>query len=129
MRIYVVQSFDEPLFNTLKEDENSYIISAELVLTCAEKKIVKKIEKKPEKRRKFCVSSGHSGSTSKSSIVFSTIVVSCDLFCRWNSSRNSRSKTFIEKGEEKLRIFVFRRNSAISFIISVDPFEKITVIK
>ena len=41
LRIYVVQSFDEPLFTSLKEDENSYIISAELVLTCADKKIVK----------------------------------------------------------------------------------------
>jgi hypothetical protein len=40
LRIYVIQSFDEHLFTSLKEDENSYIISAELVLTCAEKKIV-----------------------------------------------------------------------------------------
>ncbi|CAF1595401.1 unnamed protein product [Adineta ricciae] len=39
LRIYVVQSFDENLFYSLKEDENIYIISAELVLTCAEKKI------------------------------------------------------------------------------------------
>ena len=41
LRIYVVQSFDENLFYSLKEDENIYIISAELVLTCAEKKIVR----------------------------------------------------------------------------------------
>jgi hypothetical protein len=35
-----MESFDESLFFNLKEDENIYIISAELVLTCAEKKIV-----------------------------------------------------------------------------------------
>ena len=40
LRIYVIQSFDEHLFTSLKDDENIYIISAELVLTCAEKKIV-----------------------------------------------------------------------------------------
>ena len=40
LRIYVIQSFDEHLFSSLKDDENIYIISAELVLTCAEKKIV-----------------------------------------------------------------------------------------
>jgi len=40
LRIYVIESFDENLFYSLKEDENIYIISAELVLTCAEKKIV-----------------------------------------------------------------------------------------
>ncbi|UJR36548.1 hypothetical protein I4U23_029268 [Adineta vaga] len=39
LRIYVIESFDENLFYSLKEDENIYIISAELVLTCAEKKI------------------------------------------------------------------------------------------
>ncbi|CAF4118505.1 unnamed protein product [Rotaria sp. Silwood2] len=39
LRIYVIESFDESLFHNLKEDENIYIISAELVLTCAEKKI------------------------------------------------------------------------------------------
>jgi hypothetical protein len=36
-----MESFDESLFYNLKEDENTYIISAELVLTCAEKKMVK----------------------------------------------------------------------------------------
>jgi len=41
LRIYVIESFDESLFYNLKEDENIYIISAELVLTCAEKKIVR----------------------------------------------------------------------------------------
>ena len=40
LRIYVIESFDESLFYNLKEDENIYIISAELVLTCAEQKIV-----------------------------------------------------------------------------------------
>ncbi|CAF2039742.1 unnamed protein product [Rotaria magnacalcarata] len=39
LRIYVIESFEESLFYNLKEDENIYIISAELVLTCAEKKI------------------------------------------------------------------------------------------
>jgi hypothetical protein len=39
LRIYVMESFEENLFYNLKEDENIYIISAELVLTCAEKKI------------------------------------------------------------------------------------------
>jgi hypothetical protein len=36
-----MESFDESLFYNLKEDENTYIISAELVLTCAEKKMVR----------------------------------------------------------------------------------------
>lgn len=40
LRIYVMESFEENLFFNLKEDENTYIISAELVLTCAEKKMV-----------------------------------------------------------------------------------------
>ena len=41
LRIYVMESFDESLFYNLKEDENTYIISSELVLTCAEKKMVR----------------------------------------------------------------------------------------
>lgn len=41
LKIYVIESFDEPLFTNLKEDENSYIISSQLVLTCADKKIVR----------------------------------------------------------------------------------------
>jgi hypothetical protein len=41
LRIYVMESFDESLFYNLKEDENIYIISSELVLTCAEQKIVR----------------------------------------------------------------------------------------
>jgi hypothetical protein len=36
-----MESFDESLFYNLKEDENIYIISSELVLTCAEQKIVR----------------------------------------------------------------------------------------
>jgi len=40
LKIYVVDSFDENTFYSLKENENIYIISSELVLTCAEKKIV-----------------------------------------------------------------------------------------
>lgn len=41
LRIYVMESFEESLFFSLKDDENTYIISAELVLTCAEKKMVR----------------------------------------------------------------------------------------
>ena len=39
LRICVIELFDESLFYSLKEVENIYIISAELVLTCAEQKI------------------------------------------------------------------------------------------
>lgn len=41
LRIYVMESFEENLFYSLKEDENIYVISAELVLACAEKKMVR----------------------------------------------------------------------------------------
>ena len=40
LRIYVVDSFDENIFNNLKENDNIYIISSELVLHCTEKDIV-----------------------------------------------------------------------------------------
>lgn len=40
LKIYVLESFDDELFNRLKDEENVYIISSELVLNCAEKKIV-----------------------------------------------------------------------------------------
>lgn len=40
LRIYIVDSFDEEVFHNLRENENIYIISSELVLICAEKKVV-----------------------------------------------------------------------------------------
>lgn len=39
LKIYVVESFDESIFIQLKDEENIYIISSELVLNCAERKI------------------------------------------------------------------------------------------
>jgi len=39
LKIYVLESFDDNLFTQLKDEENVYIISSELVLNCAEKKI------------------------------------------------------------------------------------------
>ena len=39
LRIYILDSFDECLFQTLKENEDIYTISSELVLSCAEKEI------------------------------------------------------------------------------------------
>lgn len=125
LRIYVVQSFDEPLFNTLKEDENSYIISAELVLTCAEKKIVTKSKRKrrkkpfrflqdiPVPRRNRPLYSQH---------------LSSAVICFVGGTRREvhvRNRFFFDSNFR----FVFRRNSAISFIISADLFERITVIK
>lgn len=40
LRIYVVDSFDESIFQCLKENEDIYSISSELVLSCAAKEIV-----------------------------------------------------------------------------------------
>lgn len=40
LRIYVVDSFDDCLFQYLKDNEDIYTISSELVLSCAEKEIV-----------------------------------------------------------------------------------------
>ena len=42
LRIYVVDSFDDCIFQYLKENEEIYTISSELVLSCAEKQIVRK---------------------------------------------------------------------------------------
>jgi hypothetical protein len=41
LRIYVVDSFDDCIFQYIKENEDIYTISSELVLSCAEKEIVK----------------------------------------------------------------------------------------
>lgn len=41
LRIYVVDSFDDCIFQYLKENEDIYTISSELVLSCATKEIVK----------------------------------------------------------------------------------------
>lgn len=40
LRIYVVDSFDDCVFQYLKDNEDIYTISSELVLSCAEKGIV-----------------------------------------------------------------------------------------
>ncbi len=40
LRIYVVDSFDDCIFQYIKENEDIYTISSELVLSCAEKEIV-----------------------------------------------------------------------------------------
>ena len=40
LRIYVVDSFDDCIFQSLKENEDIYTISSELVLACAEKEMV-----------------------------------------------------------------------------------------
>ena len=88
LRIYVVQCFDEQLFTNLKEDENNYIISAELVLTCADKKIVRRRWHARTRTALFHFL-GHSGTTKKSTFVFPTSVVSCDLFCWWDSAWDS----------------------------------------
>jgi hypothetical protein len=40
LRIYVVDSFDDCIFQYLKDNEDIYTISSELVLSCAEKEIV-----------------------------------------------------------------------------------------
>ena len=40
LRIYVVDSFDDCIFQYLKENEDIYTISSELVLACAEKETV-----------------------------------------------------------------------------------------
>jgi len=42
LRIYVVDSFDDCIFQYIKENEDIYTISSELVLSCAEKEIVNK---------------------------------------------------------------------------------------
>ncbi|CAF3602276.1 unnamed protein product [Rotaria sordida] len=39
LRIYIVDSFDDSIFQYLKDNENIYTISSELVLSCAEKEI------------------------------------------------------------------------------------------
>ncbi|CAF0902601.1 unnamed protein product [Adineta steineri] len=39
LRIFIIDSFDDKTFYSLKDNDNMYIISSELVLICAEKKI------------------------------------------------------------------------------------------
>lgn len=130
LRIYVMESFEENLFYHLKEDENTYIISAELVLTCAEKKMVTIIFIDKKTKTKFDEYLGYTCSTKKSSIICSTSFFSYYLFCWWYSSRNScKSIDHYDKGEMNVYFFFLRRNSVILFIISVDQFEKIMVIK
>ena len=89
LRIYVMESFDDSLFHSLKEDENIYIISAELVLACAEKKIVRFGLLKWTNFADVITSLGHSGTTKESSLVRSTFVFSGYLFCWWYSSWNT----------------------------------------
>lgn len=42
LRIYVIDSFDDCIFQCIKENEDVYAISSELVLSCAEKEIVRR---------------------------------------------------------------------------------------
>lgn len=50
LRIYIIDSFDDCIFQYIKENEDIYTISSELVLSCAEKEIVRDLlfERKTE---------------------------------------------------------------------------------
>ena len=43
LRIYIIDSFDDCIFQYIKEKEDIYTISSELVLSCAEREIVRNL--------------------------------------------------------------------------------------
>ena len=92
LRIYVVDSFDDCIFQYLKENEDIYTISSELVLSCATKEIVNHFSSSMKiNDRKYTL--GYSCSAKKSSSLLSAFVIRCDLF-RWYSTGYTCSSLF-----------------------------------